>query len=682
MKNQMIYAMMIELHVAIAVIVGGCLPSPGVACGNGWCSEGDRCANPSSATPVCVRSTCGNGIRDPGEECDDGNSIDGDRCSANCMLEPFCGNGILDPGEECDDGNRKDDDGCSASCTVQRCGNGNLDPHEECDDGNQINGDGCEGDCTLPVCGNRITDPGEECDDGDPELARKGMAKVDSMNCDFDCTLPVCGDGHINTRVGEVCDDGANNGKLGSTCSLTCQNISCGNGVIEQGEECDDGSENNQIGKRCNAKCKLNFCGDGDTLAGVEQCDKGTSDSLTCDADCTFAVCGDGHWNRAAHEDCDDGAANGTVDSMCDLLCRLKGCGNGIVEPGEQCDPGAPGRDSLTCNSDCTISVCGDGHENREAHEVCDDGPNNGNPCDYNDQTCLRCNSTCTAKVSPGGPFCGDAQVNGTTQHPEVCDQGPLNGTQCAYGDTTCLSNPNALCNADCSGFAGALHGPYCGDGMAQPPFEECDPGGNTLTPANNSACDSDCTFPVCGDGHVNSAAGETCDDRNSSACGTCSADCKRLTLSPAAGEIGTVAATESNIENGDTFTLNDGFQRNTFQFAINGSTGGVPGDNIVIVISSNDTSETVASAIMTAINERRTVAIDATLGASSATVELRNRRATSRGNQPITATGRIATRFHFAGMLGGQGGDCATGIGCKTGDDCTSGMCTGGRCE
>jgi cysteine-rich repeat protein len=707
---------------------------PGEECDHGTFGNGNAAGNDdhNDCRADCQFNRCGDGHIDAQagprhEQCDDGHlnglipiPTETVGCNIDCTL-PSCGDGKINrsftpqnaPGpEQCDNGTANNNNAdCTAQCQTNVCGDGNQDTtgtnREDCDHGanNGVVGDTCTKDCHLVSCGNSVLDPGEECDDGagnDPNHRCNKSCKLnfcgdgktltgveqcddgdgtsakDSTTCDHDCTSAVCGDGYQNATAGEQCDDGASNGKVGSQCSFTCKTIDCGNGVIEQGEDCDDGS-NNGIGKRCNSSCKFNVCGDGDPLTGVEQCDKGTSDTATCDADCTFAVCGDGHKNMAAGEACDEGTANGTAVSMCDAFCKLKGCGNGIVEPGEQCDPGAPAADTMNCNFDCTLPVCGDGHRNMAAGEACDDGPDNGNPCDYNDQSCQRCNATCTAKVSPGGPFCGDAQPNGTTQHPEVCDQGPLNGTLCAYGDTTCLSNANALCKADCSGFAGALHGTYCGDATVQSPQEECDPGGHTLTPANTAACDSDCTFPVCGDGHTNGQANEACDDRNTSACGTCSADCTTITSSVATGKIIAVGAIGTNIADGDTFTLNDGFKQKTFEFD---SGGGVTGTNAAIGFAANDTAATVAGAMIAAINLQTTVAITASLGTSAATVNLANDRKTSHGNQTIAKTGGILTSFQFTGMSGGQGGDCDAGIGCKVGDDCSSGTCSNGRCQ
>ncbi|MFW5746801.1 MAG: LamG-like jellyroll fold domain-containing protein, partial [Nanoarchaeota archaeon] len=69
-------------------------------------------------------AVCGNGILEDGEECDDGNLFDGDFCNSTCQLQQCagsCGDGILDPDEECDDGNTDNGDGCNATCNLESC---------------------------------------------------------------------------------------------------------------------------------------------------------------------------------------------------------------------------------------------------------------------------------------------------------------------------------------------------------------------------------------------------------------------------------------------------------------------------------------------------------------------------------------------------------------------------------
>lgn len=77
-------------------------------------------------------------------------------------------------------------------------------------------------------------------------------------------------------------------------------------------------------------------------------------------------------------------------------------CGNGILEPGEDCDEF--GRNTFECNSDCTFSFCGDGRTNPAGEEECDEAGKNTPECD---EDCTR-------------PFCGDGIVNEAAG--ELCD--------------------------------------------------------------------------------------------------------------------------------------------------------------------------------------------------------------------------------------------------------------------
>lgn len=90
-------------------------------------------------------------------------------------------------------------------------------------------------------------------------------------------------------------------------------------------------------------------------------------------------------------------------------------CGNGVRDPGEECDDGYASNSDTTgmCTMACKLPVCGDGLV-WQGHENCDFGPNN------NDTVYNGCTTEC--KV---GPSCGDGLVQG----PEECDAGEANGT-------------------------------------------------------------------------------------------------------------------------------------------------------------------------------------------------------------------------------------------------------------
>ncbi len=60
-------------------------------CGSFGCAYsayvGDNCGNYGNPANYCFNLYCGNGVLDPGEQCDDGNLVNGDCCSAGCQYE-------------------------------------------------------------------------------------------------------------------------------------------------------------------------------------------------------------------------------------------------------------------------------------------------------------------------------------------------------------------------------------------------------------------------------------------------------------------------------------------------------------------------------------------------------------------------------------------------------------------
>lgn len=379
-----------------------------------------------------------------------------------CMPKD-CGNGVVDRsnGEVCDDGDLESGDGCSASCLSNEvCGNGIRDDGEACDDGNTQSNDGCRGDCLLlESCGDENLDPGEVCDDG-------------------------------NTMAGDGC-------------SADCLHLEmCMNMHVDYNEHCDEGGDS----ANCDSDCTAPMCGDGHpNQAAGEECDNGGF-SASCDDDCTYPLCGDGVVNHlatprnlhggvldgATGEACDDGNLDDNDD--CLTTCQLNTCGDryrnirGTASNLEACDEG--GVDTETCNFDCTLRICGDGYTNSAAGESCDTIGNTD-----------ECDSDCTT------PACGDGLLNAAAG--EACDDGN-NDTHddCPSGLEVDGGTP------DCR-FA------YCGDGFVhkhQSGREECDHGADEDgTMSDRAECDSDCTRVVCGDGHINGAAGEECDDGNRS---------------------------------------------------------------------------------------------------------------------------------------------------------------------
>jgi cysteine-rich repeat protein len=258
----------------------------------------------------------------------------------------------------------------------------------------------------------------------------------------------------------------------------------CGNGKIDPGEQCDGTTPPGCTSPQSCVACQCVVpprCGDGHVDPG-EQCDDGNTNNCdSCSNACTLVTgCGDGVVCGTA-EKCDDG--NTTNGDACDNNCTTPGCGNGELDPGEQCDDGKKG--SATCSTSCKLmppANCGNGTVDAPG-EQCDDGPRNG------------CGDPCTT-------FCLFACGDGVIECNEQCDDG------------------NTVSNDGCSSTCQIE---FCGDGITQT-SEECDDGARNGVLGD--PCSSTCTLHWCGDGVVDTASGEVCDDANTNNCDGCNTDC------------------------------------------------------------------------------------------------------------------------------------------------------------
>lgn len=91
----------------------------------------------------------------------------------------------------------------------------------------------------------------------------------------------------------------------------------CGNQIVDDLEECDPGPYVMDDTGPCTTKCKNAVCGDGFVQTNVEACDGG---------------------------------------DQCTPACTLKSCGNGVVDPGEWCEPRGAN------DPECT-HLCADGQK-------------------------------------------------------------------------------------------------------------------------------------------------------------------------------------------------------------------------------------------------------------------------------------------------------------------------------
>ena len=506
--------------------------------GNGTCTAGTP-VDPNDGRP-CTEDTCDPAtgvVNTPvpaGDYCLDGTACDGDICDANGNCIAGAGQVVCGLNESCIDGATDQADICI-------CSPGFTDCSDVCVNTN-TDDDHCGG-CDMP-CPN-----GEYC--ANPTL---GVCE------------PTCGDGIVVAP--EACDDAALNGSP-NQCNNSCTGITtpvCGNGVAETGEACDDGNSSNNDG--CLNSCQIASCGDGFVNPVNEDCDGSAlggetctslgegSGTLACKPDCSYnvsgcAVCGNSIVEGAEvcdntnldGADCTDVGYNNPAGATCSAACDvvnydgcINTCGDGLVEPGEDCDGDGIGNggETAACDANCTTVMCDDGVCNVTAGENnvncpedcsanCGNGvAESGEDCDMGDLaggTCvtenfdagtLTCTGGCVYNTGGCTFVCGNGSINGN----EVCDDTNLAGVDCTSQGFT---NPvGATCSATCDVVVFTGCDNTCGDGLVEP-GEACD-GDGAGNGGQNAICDVDCTTPTCGDGICNADALE-----NNA---TCAADC------------------------------------------------------------------------------------------------------------------------------------------------------------
>jgi cysteine-rich repeat protein len=525
-------------------------------CTNDSCSASSGCAHVANLgacdddNPCTVQDACqgGNCVGSGKLGCDDGNPCTTDVCNAPGGCSHISNTGACDDGNACT---------ISDTCAKQVCvGKNGL-----CDDGNP---------CTTDACnvssGCVFTPNSQACDDGNPCTtpdvcsggACKGVVVAPGKLCDDNnvCTTEACdqigGCSHLPTAgkcddnnscttvdscSGGVCFGSSNvcNCKTAADCAtLEDGNLCNGTLICDQGQCKVNAATVVTCAKPAYPACSTVSC-----VPATGQCaSSAINDGMPCDADgnvCTAGdTCSGGTCKAGAILGCSDGNAC-TVDACdakagCTHVAGSGPCsdGNGCTV-GDQCAGGA-----------CTAGVptnCDDGN-------VC-----TNDACDFASGKCYFAPIATGTSCDADGSVCttGDACKLGTCLAGSTlgCDDGNVCTTDTCDAKTGCVHAGNyAPCND-----GNICTGPdSCSGGTCAPPPLNC----NDDNPCTKDTCDKiegcvhtavsnqtqcgptgvcssgGCIPGKCGDGVLQLALGEQCDDGNLTAGDGCNALCEK----------------------------------------------------------------------------------------------------------------------------------------------------------
>jgi exo-beta-1,3-glucanase (GH17 family) len=199
-----------------------------------------------------------------------------------------------------------------------------------------------------------------------------------------------------------------------------------------------------------------------------------------------------------------DGSNNDGARSTIDVDCTVaQGCGNGQIDPGEDCDPpdGVFCDDNCQAIDNCSPDPCNQG--NVCSPEVCSADANNQPVCTPDPGSAA--GNACSP---PNGGACdGQGNCVACTQDADCEDNNACTDNACVSGACEFTNNDNNQCTT--GGFPGTCNAGDC-EGLCAPDTctssvecvtEVCDPANGSCTPQNsgiNTGCDLGGSDGVC----------------------------------------------------------------------------------------------------------------------------------------------------------------------------------------
>jgi hypothetical protein len=205
---------------------------------------------------------------------------------------------------------------------------------------------------TLVTCGNGVVDPGEPCDPTSPTgafLCEPGETCSATCMCVPPSTTTTTTEASTTTTEAPTTTTEAPTTTTTSSTTTTTQPNLCGNGMVDPGEPCDPTSPGGAFlcepGQTCSAECTC-----------VSPSTTTTAPTTTTEAPTTTTEV---PTTTTEAPTTTTEAVTTTTSSSTTSTTAPNLCGNGMVDPGEPCDPSSPGGAFLcnpgeTCSAECT----------------------------------------------------------------------------------------------------------------------------------------------------------------------------------------------------------------------------------------------------------------------------------------------------------------------------------------